>query len=109
GIKARDHDLGVRRPLLQMLINDFDAAALKGMHELDPSYELAMLWSKMPADWLDVLRSIPAKTIHLEYKALSIGFLEEAVRRGIKVRAWTCNDPRRLESFWDVGLTGVIT
>ena len=91
------------------MISSFDAAALKGMHALDPSYELAMLWSKVPADWLDILRSIPATTIHLDYKALSIGFLEEAVRCGIKVRAWTCNDPRRLASFWDAGLTGVIT
>ncbi|MBY5753967.1 glycerophosphoryl diester phosphodiesterase [Rhizobium leguminosarum bv. viciae] len=93
----------------KIMISSFDAAALKGMHEIDQSYELAMLWSKLPADWLDVLRLIPAKTIHLDYKVLSIGFLEEAVRRGIKIRAWTCNDPGRLASFWDVGLTGVIT
>ncbi|MBY4612870.1 glycerophosphoryl diester phosphodiesterase [Rhizobium redzepovicii] len=108
-VNVVDQHLKARAPHTRIMISSFDAAALKGMHALDPSYELAMLWSKVPADWLDLLRSIPATTIHLDYKALSIGFLEEAVRCGIKVRAWTCNDPRRLASFWDAGLTGVIT
>ncbi|MBY3394097.1 glycerophosphoryl diester phosphodiesterase [Rhizobium laguerreae] len=108
-VKVVDQHLKARAAQTKIMISSFDAAALKGMHELDPSYELAMLWSKLPADWTDILRSIPAKTIHLDYKALSIGFIEEAVRRGISVRAWTCNDPRRLASFWYVGLTGVIT
>ncbi|EJT02147.1 glycerophosphoryl diester phosphodiesterase [Rhizobium sp. CCGE 510] len=108
-VSVVDQHLKVRAPHTKIMISSFDAAALKGMHAIDPSYELAMLWSKVPADWWDILRSIPARTVHLDYKALSIGLLEEAVRREIKVRAWTCNDPKWLASFWDAGLTGVIT
>ena len=70
---------------------------------------MAMLWETVPPDWVEQLASIPATSIHLYFKALSIGLLEETSRRGIKVRAWTCNDPRQLLSFWGAGLTGVIT
>jgi glycerophosphoryl diester phosphodiesterase len=98
-----------RAPHTKVMISSFDAEALKGMNKLDPSYDLAMLWSDLPANWLSVLGAIPCKTIHLNYKALSIGFLEEARRQDIRVRAWTCNDTQLLTSFWDAGLTGVIT
>ncbi|MDF0699535.1 glycerophosphoryl diester phosphodiesterase [Rhizobium sp. MC63] len=108
-VKTVDEHLRARAPQTEIMISSFDAAALKRMHEINPGYELAMLWSRVPDDWKDILQSIPATTVHLGYKSLSIGFLEEAVRHGIKVRAWTCNDPRQLASFWDAGLTGVIT
>jgi len=98
-----------RAPHTEIVISSFDAEALKAMHRLDPDYELAMLWSELPHDWADVLASIPASTIHLNYKSLSFGFLEEASRREIKVRAWTCNAPHLLVPFWGAGLTGVIT
>ena len=108
-VKTVDEHLRACAPQTEIMISSFDAAALKRMHEINPSYELAMLWSKVPDDWREVLRSIPATTVHLGYKSLSIGFLEEAVRHGIKVRAWTSNDPVELASFWHAGLTGVIT
>ena len=108
-VQTVDDHLRARAAQTEIMISSFDAAALKRMHEINPSYELAMLWSKVPDDWREVLRSIPATTVHLGYKSLSIGFLEEAVRHGIKVRAWTSNDPVELASFWHAGLTGVIT
>lgn len=98
-----------RRGSGPVMISSFDIDALRAMHKLAPDLELAMLWEVVPADWVDQLASIPAAAIHLDFKALSIGFLEETSRRGIKVRAWTCNDPHQLLSFWDAGLTGVIT
>lgn len=94
---------------LPVMISSFDAEALKAMHQLTPDVELAMLWNRPPEDWVDQLASIPATSIHLNYKALSIGFLEATVQQNIKVRAWTCNNRTVLESFWDAGLTGVIT
>jgi Glycerophosphoryl diester phosphodiesterase len=92
-----------------IMISSFDIDALRATHKLMPELELAMLWEVVPADWLAQLASIPATTIHLDFKALSIGLLEETSGRGIKVRAWTCNAPHQLLSFWDAGLTGVIT
>ena len=101
--------LYTRAPHTQIMISSFDAQALAAMHKLEPELEMAMLWSEVPADWQLQLDAIPAKTIHLHYKALSIGLLEEAGRRGVKVRAWTCNQPEVLASFWAAGLAGVIT
>jgi Glycerophosphoryl diester phosphodiesterase len=98
-----------RRGNAPVMISSFDIEALRAMHKLTPELELAMLWETVPTDWVAQLASIPATSIHLDFKALSIGFLEETYRRGIKVRAWTCNDPIQLLSFWDAGLTGVIT
>jgi len=101
--------LRARRPAVRVMISSFDAECLKAMHRLDASYELAMLWSELPADWLDVVAAIPASAIHLNYRALSFSVLDRAREKGVVVRAWTCNDPAQMAPFWEAGLGGVIT
>ena len=101
--------LRVRPPGVRVMISSFDAECLKAIHRLDPSYELAMLWSDLPADWLDIVAAIPARAVHLDYRALSFNVLDRARERGIVVRVWTCNDPAQIEPFWGAGLGGVIS
>jgi glycerophosphoryl diester phosphodiesterase len=101
--------LSQRPPGVRVMISSFDAECLKAMHRLDPSYELAMLWSELPGDWLDVVAAIPARAIHLNYRALSFNVLDRARERGIVIRVWTCNDPAQIEPFWAAGLGGVIS
>lgn len=98
-----------RKPSTEIMISSFDPAALSAMHQAEPDLEMAMLWGRPPEDWAAQLAAIPASTIHMHYKALSIGMLEAAGEAGIKVRAWTCNDPMQLVSFWPAGLAGVIS
>lgn len=108
-IDAVHADIEARSPSTRIMISSFDPEALKAMYQRDPSYDLAMLWEEVPANWLEELQAIPAKTVHLYYKALSLGFLEQAAANGIKVRVWTCNSAEQMASFWPAGLTGVIT
>lgn len=108
-VRAVQADINKRDPKTKIMISSFDPEALKAMHALEPDLEMAMLWGRPPGDWADKLKAIPATTIHMHYKALSIGMLEETSKNGIKVRAWTCNNPVELVSFWGAGLTGVIT
>lgn len=108
-VRAVQADINKRDPKTEIMISSFDPEALKAMHALEPDLEMAMLWGRPPEDWADKLKTIPATTIHMHYKALSIGMLEETSKNGIKVRAWTCNNPVELVSFWGAGLTGVIT
>ncbi|KRA97550.1 glycerophosphodiester phosphodiesterase [Devosia sp. Root685] len=108
-VRAVQADINKRDPKTQIMISSFDPEALRAMHALEPDLEMAMLWDRPPEDWAERLKTIPATTIHMHYKALSIGLLEETGKNGIKVRAWTCNNPVELVSFWGAGLTGVIT
>jgi len=108
-IQAVRTDISKRSAKTEIMISSFDPEALKAMHEVEPDLEMAMLWGRPPEDWAERLKAIPASTIHMHYKALSIGMLEETSKSGIKVRAWTCNNPVELVSFWGAGLTGVIT
>jgi len=108
-VEAVQRDIRKRNPKTEIMISSFDPEALKAMHQLEPELEMAMLWSRPPEDWEARLAAIPATSIHMHYKALSIGLLEETAKRNIKVRAWTCNNPVELISFWGAGLTGVIT
>ena len=98
-----------RPPSVRVMISSFDAECLKAMHRLDPTHELAMLWSELPPDWLDIVAAIPARAIHLNYRALSFNVLDQAREHGIVVRVWTCNDPAQVAPFWDAGLGGVIS
>ena len=108
-VRAVQADINKRDPNTGIMISSFDPEALGAMHALEPDLEMAMLWDRPPEDWAERLKTIPATTIHMHYKALSIGLLEETSKNGIKVRAWTCNNPVELVSFWGAGLTGVIT
>lgn len=108
-VRAVQADIADRAAATRIMISSFDAEALKAMHALEPDLEMAMLWAMVPEDWEQRLAAIPATTIHMHYKGLSIGLLEQMQERGIKVRAWTVNDPVQVISFWDAGLTGVIT
>ncbi len=108
-VRSVQTEIAKRAPATRIMISSFDAECLKAMHKLEPDLEMAVLWVEVPPDWETVLASIPAKTIHMHYKAVSIGLLEHMRERGIKVRVWTCNDPVELVSFWNAGLTGVIT
>jgi glycerophosphoryl diester phosphodiesterase len=108
-VSAVQDAISHRSAATSIMVSSFDAEALKAMHKLEPELEMAMLWVEVPADWEAVLASIPATTIHMHYKAVSIGLLEHLRERGIKVRVWTCNEPLQLVSFWDAGLTGVIS
>ncbi len=108
-VTAVQAEIAKRSAGTQIMISSFDAECLKAMHKLEPDLEMAMLWVEVPQDWEQQLAAIPATTIHMHYKAVSIGLLDHMRERGIKVRVWTCNDPVQLLSFWDAGLTGVIT
>jgi glycerophosphoryl diester phosphodiesterase len=101
--------LQARNPQTQVMISSFDPDCLVGMHRLDPSYELAMLWMEVPPDWRAALQRIPSRSVHLYYRSLSYRFLDETRAEDIKVRVWTCNDPSLLAPFWGEGLAGVIT
>jgi len=98
-----------RDPKVKISISSFDVDVLKSIGAKDPSLELAMLWDKLPDNWRDVLDAIPTRVIHLNYKALTLPFLDEVVERDLLVRAWTCNDPAELAQFWPLGLGAVIT
>lgn len=104
------HDcLRNRAPKTRMMISSFDAACLTAMHRLDPAYDLAMLWSELPANWTDIVAETSAGAVHLHYRSLSFRILDRARELGIKVRAWTCNNPAQMEPFWAEGLDAVIT
>ncbi len=108
-VSAVQAALQTRPAGMPIMISSFDAQALAAMHQREPELEMAMLWERVPEDWEARLEAIPAKTIHLYFKSLSIGLLEEAAKRGITVRVWTVNEPATLASFWPAGLGGVIT
>lgn len=108
-VHAVQEAISHRAPQTGIMISSFDPECLRAMHRLEPELEMAMLWGRVPDDWEAWLGDIPATTIHAHYKGLCIGLLERTRARGIKVRAWTCNNPIEVVSFWDAGLTGVIT
>lgn len=108
-VDAVHHALAHRPDGLKVAISSFDLEALRLMRARDAEIELAVLWSELPADWLDVVRSIPAQAVHLNYRALTPKMLAEAQAHDIRVRVWTCNDPTEISAFWPLGLDAVIT
>lgn len=108
-VNAVQDAISRRAAATNIMISSFDPECLKAMHRLEPELEMAMLWTRIPDDWEARLGDIPATTIHAHYKGLCIGLLERTKAKGIKVRGWTCNKPIEVVSFWDAGLTGIIT
>lgn len=93
----------------RILVSSFSIEALRLFRDRAPHQPLAVLWEKPPADWQATVDDLGAASVHLDHRRLAMPFLDAARRHHVEVRVYTINDPDRMASFRDHGLTGVIT
>lgn len=91
------------------LLSSFSVDALSAAAKAAPGLQRGVLVERIPADWLERCRSVGAIALHADARYLS----REAVARvrgsGLRVAAYTVNDPDRARDLFAWGLDCVIT
>jgi glycerophosphoryl diester phosphodiesterase len=93
----------------KIIISSFDHGTLKRLHDLDPSYKLALLADALFVNLADYARGLGATIWHPCIDSLRSEAVAEAHASGMEVNAWTLNDARKWEFALRVGLDGIVT
>jgi len=87
----------------------FDPSVLDRIHQLD---RLLMTGLLFESDGLDMVREavrVGARQIAPRGDCVTSELLEDAHRRGLKVIAWTINDPVQMRALASAGVDGIMT
>jgi glycerophosphoryl diester phosphodiesterase len=89
-------------------LQSFDWRAVKIVERDAPELATAYL-TEMQHSVLQTVREAKAKTWSPDYRALTKDVLDEAHRAGLRVVAWTVNEPRDIARLIDWGVDGIIS
>ncbi len=91
------------------LLSSFSEAALEAARQLAPALPRALLLSRLPDDWLQRCRTLDCVALDANHRALDATTIERAHSEGLRVLAYTINEPARAALLREQGLDGVIT
>ena len=91
------------------LLSSFSEAALEAARRVAPGLPRALLISRLPDDWLERCRALGCVALDANHRELDAETIERAHREGLRVLAYTINEPTRAAMLRKLGLDGVIT
>ncbi|MGR3764961.1 glycerophosphodiester phosphodiesterase [Rossellomorea sp. NS-SX7] len=93
----------------RVIISSFNHYSIVACRRIDPSIEIAPLYSTglyMP--WV-YARSLGAKAIHPNQKVASDEIIAESIKNGIAVRPYTVNKVHQLTRLFNIGCSAIVT
>ena len=89
------------------LVSSFDISDLEKFHELMPKIELMVLFSRVPDNWLSIMKELPASMMATSYKNVSQELIDCAHGNDIKINVYTVNDPNDISRMIKLGVDGI--
>lgn len=88
------------------LLSSFSFDALAAARAAAPSLPRGMLFEQVPADWLRIVRELACVSLHASHLHLSEPLVARIRAAGLRVLAYTVNDPARarLLAQWGVDM-----
>jgi glycerophosphoryl diester phosphodiesterase len=105
-IAAARHWRGRRVP---PLLSSFSERALEAAGRAAPQLPRALLLDRLPDDWPARLRRLGCVALDAKHRALDAGVIAQAHRAGLRVCAYTVNDPETARTLRAQGVDCVIT
>ncbi len=91
------------------LLSSFSEAALAAAQETVPALPRAYLCDRLPSDWLACCAALGCVALDAKHTLLDAGVIDAAHAAGLRVAAWTVNDPARARELAALGLDMLIT
>jgi len=91
------------------LVSSFDWAMLGRVREIDERVRLGLLAKNHPQRLLETAAAMGAETINPRLDIVSAGLCSAAHARGLRLYAWTCDDPRQMCKLIADGADGIMT
>ncbi len=87
----------------------FDPEALRRVRRVLPDQPVGLILSGAPPDAAELARSVGADLVSLEWAYLNAEAVERCRRAGLKVTAWTVNEPGQMRRVIELGVDGIVT
>ena len=94
-----------------VIIQSFDARALKYVNEIDPTIKTAFLIEKLPSmdELIKTSKQLNVKIISPDYTLLKQPIVAQLQENGFEVVPWTINDMNEFKILVDYGVNAIIT
>ncbi|MGF6769374.1 glycerophosphoryl diester phosphodiesterase [Paraburkholderia sp. GAS199] len=88
------------------LLSSFSFEALAAARDAAPSLQRGMLFEEVPMDWLRIVRELDCVSLHASHRYLTETLVAKIRAAGLRVLAYTVNDPERarLIAQWGVDM-----
>ena len=91
------------------LLSSFSEVALAAAREAVPALPRALLGDEIPGDWRDRVARLECVAVDLDHELLTVARIDEFHAAGLRVAAWTVNEPARVAELLAWGVDSVIT
>lgn len=91
------------------LLSSFSFDALAAAHKAAPSLPRGMLFEAVPNDWQRIVHELQCVSLHADHKYLSQPLVADIRAAGLRVLAYTVNDPVRARDLAQWGVDMICT
>lgn len=93
----------------EVIITSFDLSRLRQVKQERPDLRLSVLYTKLPADWLDAALNLGAVAVNLYFLSVTAEWIREAHEANLKARTWTVNEVEYVRRLIDMGVDSITT
>lgn len=101
--------LDLWRTQTQPLLSSFSFEALAAARDAAPELPRGMLFEDVPEDWLRIVRELDCVSLHADHQYLSAQRVADIHAAGLRVLAYTVNDPLRAHELSEWGVDIICT
>jgi glycerophosphoryl diester phosphodiesterase len=91
------------------VISSFDRTVLKEIKVNHPQWRLGWITDTLPMDWADFAKGNSLYSVHLNEKAVTETWINQAHALGLYTFVWTVNDALVARKFLEWGVDSIIT
>jgi len=91
------------------VISSFDVPAMAIARDMLPHIERAMLFGKLPKNWLAVVQELDCRAVHVSTRYVTHRDVDMMTENGFPVRVYTVNDLARGRELKEMGVASIFT
>ncbi|GAA5233814.1 glycerophosphodiester phosphodiesterase [Verticiella sediminum] len=91
------------------LLSSFSEDALRAAAAARPELARAMLWQRVPADWLARVRDLGCVAVHCDHRRLDAPTARAIKAAGYGLMCYTVNEPARAQEIFAWGVDAICT
>lgn len=91
------------------LISSFSQKILAEMQKYASDFPRGMLFKDVPVNWKDIVQRLDCSSVHVKHIFLNAEIVKEIHALGLKVMAYTVNDPNDAQTLLSMGVDHICT
>jgi glycerophosphoryl diester phosphodiesterase len=97
------------RGLPRPIISSDSVSCLRAMHAQQLDWELAYILPREQGPWEKTVDKLECISVHIDHQSISERWLQQIKARGLRIAAYTVNDPLRAQQLFDWGVDSIFS